>query len=127
MVGARGLRRRSVLDHTTIIRWSSPEEITSTWRQAGECTTVPANTETPSPLPTRGMAEGPLARRLMSSRATWDIKQKGRWFSVTARLWLGFTITAANMATNGFSDLDHGWFGPAMKGELSPSCFSSRN
>ena len=40
---------------------------------------------------------------------------------------VGFTITAANMGTNGFSDLDHGWFGPAMKGELSPSRFSSRN
>jgi len=44
------------------------------------------------PLPTRGMAEGPLARRLTSSRATWPIKQKDRCFSVTARLWLGFTI-----------------------------------
>src|SRR5690348_18435145 len=77
------------------------------------------------------MAEGPLARRRMSSRATWDIKQKGRWFSVTARLWLGFTITAANRGTNGFSDLDHGWFGTSDEGRtfsepllVSESCES---
>src|SRR6266704_1869778 len=87
----------------------------------------------------QGTSGWPISRRVLYALPLLDCpddcasgacditEQKGRCFSVTARLWLGFTITTGNMATNGLSDLDHGWFGLLIKPGHSPSHSSFPN